>query len=172
MITNNRQAFIHFADLLKLKGYRIIKGVMENHERDLFLVAAKNGTIHKFYLKFRKNVAFENGEPSKGFFLSFYRQFPSFFSANKELGAFGESMNPEVLERAIYLGTEELVFCYADSVCYSIDPRVFKNFAEEHALVRPQEKENYYNAMDYSGNRRAVNELCYSIPIKLLRRFC
>lgn len=170
----NNSAVSAFARLKKnfnLVGFSVLSERVCNKSRDLFLVVSKDAVVEKFYVKFRRDVSFNDEGVAVGFFLTFHKQFPEFFLLNSALGAVGESINIEVLNEAIRLGVDRLLFCYGDGKVYWIYPALFKKFSETNNLIRKQEAVNYYNAKDFTGQSKGVNEVTYCVPVKLLNRF-
>lgn len=117
------------------KNWRIINDWLYNNGKDLFIIVNKDGKREKFYVKFRQNPAFIDGKPI-GFFQKFGELFPEFHSKHKEMGSFGESINKEILENALSLETDRLLFCYNDDVVYSAYPLQFYKLAKENNLIR------------------------------------
>lgn len=141
-------------------GYTILSEHSINQNRDLFIVAVRNGVTEKFYVKYRKDPAFDSEGKPTGFFQTFSKQFPDFYEKNKDLGTVGESINLSVLANAIRIGADKLCFVYGDNKILCCYPRLFMNFALEHNLIRRQ----------YLKLGKAV-ETTLSIPIKLLNPF-
>ena len=161
LVNNKDVAFYKLESVLVDKDYKIIKRIPMNKGRDLFLIAQhpEEGTI-RFYAKFKR-----------AFFLSFGRQFPEFSAVNPSYSGYGESMNLEVLNEAVSLRVDMILFCYPTEAIYSIYPLLFFKFAASNQLIRVQERENEYLKADYTGTKGTVQETTYSVPLSLLTRF-
>ncbi len=140
-------------------GYTVLSESSCNAKRDLFIVVKRDGVVSKFYIKFRVSPAFDSGKPV-GFFQSFAEQFPEFYKAHCDLGCFGESVNLSVLEDAVRMGADKILFCFADEKVFWVYPLLFLNFGKEHNLIRQQYWQN-----------SPVPETTISIPFGLLNKF-
>lgn len=104
-------------------------------------------------------------------FQSFYRQFEAFSQKNPEITGYGESINETYLKIASSLPRTIIVIIYQNGSMYWIKPKEWLDYSQTHNLIRTQDKSNFYKLEDYSGQKEAVNEVTYSIPLKILQRF-
>ena len=123
----------------------------------------------RFYIIFQKDD-----------FFTFSQKFPNFGDTTDQTS---KSINVEWLDKAIefeqitksdsFREIKEiilkLVFIYPDGRMIWTYPSFFKKYAEKHKLVRTQERMNFKNKGDYSGQTEPVNETTYSLPFSLLQ---
>lgn len=146
-----------FKNQLESQGYQIINTQFYNHDRHELITVKKDDKTERFYCLFKRD-----------FFFTFHKQFPKWSKDNPT--GYGESINKKYLDIAISHDAV-LVFMYEDGKIYKIYPMIIKNICGKNKLIRSQDKTNSYNKLDYSGTSKFINEVTYSFPICLLKRF-
>lgn len=157
---SKESAYNHVVNRLKysglLKNYELL-----NKKRHMILWTGLEEPFDKIYMVYHRELF-------NTFPLKFYH---SFIRYNEEYRfSKGESINKNCLDIAI---KEEcvVVFIYPDKKMRWVYPMVIKKFAEKWKLINRQDKYSIYRKNDYSGYYEGINELTYSIPTELLKKF-
>jgi len=99
------------------------------------------------------------------FFNTFRNKYPEIYRLYPYFVGKGESINKEMLDRAI-LEKVKFIYFIHPSVIYKINPELIKKFCEKFNLIRRQDKENVYHVN--KKDMVFVQEITYSFPTDLM----
>ena len=147
---NSVSAIRSFAEQYKKGKYNVVATYKNGHT----LLKPAFSEVPKLYCIYKRD-----------FFIHFNDIFKEFSSEFPDLSGLGESINLSLLDRAIRLDCDYLVFIHENEVLLAY-PKQIKRFCEKYNLFRKQNRENVYKTLN--GNKEPIREITYSFPKKML----